>query len=136
MNTCSRRAITGLLALAIAISIVATLTAQTNANGSRFEDTIGFSLPTIGTIHYDNEGHISKATGFNLGLGISRRFYRDGLIPEEFNRYWGWGTVLLLLPYVEFGVSYPFVVGEKENLLVLDLGFVYILPRIGISLIF
>jgi len=109
---------------------------QTKADGSPFERSFGLAFPTFGTIHYSDEGLINKMTGFNLALGYSARYYRDGLVPEDFNTYWGWGTLALLIPYVEFGVSYPFEVGDKGNLLVLDLGLIYIAPRIGLFLVY
>ncbi len=127
--------IVGVLVLA-GVGFEATVLGQTRADGSPFESTIGLSLPTFGRVHYNDEGLIRRLTGFNLGLGYSARTYRNGLYPEEFNVYWGWGTFLLILPYIEFGVSYPVIVGEKGNLLVLDLGVVYIAPRIGISILY
>jgi len=99
---------------------------------------LGFSLPTFGSVHYDDAGNLRSVTGFNLGLGYSARHFRaeDGLQPNRFNGYWGWGTILLLLPYFEFGVSYPFEIAGGTQYVVLDLGFVYIIPTVGLSIYF
>ena len=124
------------LVLALVLGMTMTLLGQTRADGTRFEKTFGLAFPSFGTVHYNDEGFIDKMTGFNLGLGYSARYYRDGLVTEDFNTYWGWGTIVLLVPYVEFGVSYPFEIGAKGNLLVLDLGLIYIAPRIGLYIIY
>ena len=98
----------------------------------------GLSFPCWGRIHYDARGNLKKITGLNLGLGYSVRHYTpvSGLRPKRFNTYWGWGTIALVIPYVEVGVSYPIEIAGGPTYLVLDLGLFYILPWIGISIYF
>jgi len=136
MRGLNRGAVATVLALGLVFSASLALGAQTRADGEQFERVLGVGLPSIGRVHYGEDGLINRMTGFNIALGYSVRYYNDGLLPDEFNWFWGWGTVALLLPYVEFGVTYPLVVGEKGNLLLLDLGFIYIAPKIGISVIY
>ena len=132
----TRAILVGSLVLILMLGVGLALSGQTKADGTQFEKLFGLSFPSFGTVHYNDEGLINKFTGFNLALGYSARFYNDGFVVEDFNTYWGWGTWALLIPYVEFGVSYPFVVGDKGNLLVLDLGLFYIAPRIGVTLVY
>lgn len=70
---------------------------------------MGFDLPTIGWVRYDKDGAIRGTWGINLGLGVSSRTFtaKDGLQPERLNFFWGWGTVGLIIPYLELGVTYP-----------------------------
>jgi len=77
---------------------------------------------------------VTRISGINLGLGYSMRHYTssDGMRPGRLNFYWGWGTLVLILPYVEFGVSYPIALGG-ESQFVVDLGALYIIPYIGLS---
>lgn len=131
-----RRMLCGLMVVGVMMTSAAITLGQTAADGTPFESTLGLSLPSFGRVHYSEEGVLNKLTGFNLGLGYSVRYYNRGFEVEAFNLYWGWGTVLLLIPYVEFGLSYPLPIGEKGNLLVLDLGVVYIAPRLGISILY
>ena len=131
-----RRMLCGLMVVGVVVASAAIALGQTRADGTQFESTLGLSLPSFGRVHYSDEGVINKLTGFNLGLGYSMRYYNRGFEVEEFNLYWGWGTLLLIIPYVEFGLSYPLVVGEKGHLLVLDLGVIYIAPRLGISILY
>jgi len=110
--------------------------AETAAEGPH--TVIGLSLPTFGTVHYNDAGQITRVTGFNIGLGYSARYFyaEDGLQPNRFNGYWGWGTVVLILPYIEFGTAYPIPVGEGDQYIVFDFGLLYIVPYIGISVYF
>jgi hypothetical protein len=103
------------------------------AEGPR--SVIGLSLPTFGFIHYNDEGQLVSVTGFNVGLGYSARYFfaKDGLQPNRFNGYWGWGTMVLILPYVEIGTAYPIAIAEGTQYVVFDLGLLYIVPYIGIS---
>lgn len=101
--------------------------------------TVGLgSLPTIGWTRFNENGQLVAVTGFNLGLGYSARYFRteDGLQPDRFNNYWGWGTVALIIPYIEFGWLYAMPMGSKGGLFVIDLGFIYILPHIGLGFYF
>jgi hypothetical protein len=108
------------------------------APADRPATTIGFGFPTFGKLGYDDSGNVEKMTGFNLGLGYSARYFTadDGMQPGRFNFYWGWGTVILLLPYVEFGWTYPFPLDDGKQYLNLTIGFLYIVPHIELSICF
>jgi|GEM_PF-3034160 hypothetical protein len=94
-------------------------------------------LPRFGFIYYNRAGRISKIAGFNLALGYSeRRFFGDGLQPERFNGYWGFGTVLLIIPYIELGVAYPIPISEGAQYIVINAGVIYIVPQVGVSVYF
>ncbi|MEM1684296.1 MAG: hypothetical protein QW650_08020 [Thermofilum sp.] len=71
---------------------------------------IGLDFPTLGWVRYDKDGAIRGTWGFNLGLGISSRTYtaKDGLQLEKLNFFWGWGTLAILVPYLEIGATYAF----------------------------
>jgi len=101
------------------------------------ETQLGFGFPTFGRLHYES-GYVTKVTGFNLGLGYSARYFTDdeGLQTDQFNFYWGWGTVLLILPYVEFGWTYAFEIADGEQLLLLPIGFFYIVPHFELAICF
>ncbi|MCK4391627.1 hypothetical protein KAX17_01815 [Candidatus Bipolaricaulota bacterium] len=133
----AKKFLTGFLTGTLVIACIASSVFGASAS-DRPETILGFSLPTFGSVHYDDEGNLKSVTGFNLGLGYSTRYYRaeNGLQPNRFNGYWGWGTILLLLPYFEFGVSYPFEIAGGTQYVVLDLGFIYIVPAIGLSIYF
>lgn len=98
---------------------------------------MGFGFPTFGKLHYE-AGYLTRMSGFNLGLGYSARYYTaaKGFQPDRFNFYWGWGTVLLILPYVEFGWTYAFEIARGEQFLNLTIGFLYIIPHLELSICF
>ncbi len=100
------------------------------------DQLFGLSLPTFGSVKYNDDGEIYRTQGLNLGLGFSRRNYTSegGLQPDRFNTYWGWGTVLLVIPYIEFGLSYPLSIADGEQFIVFDVGLFYIAPYISISI--
>jgi len=101
--------------------------------------TVGLgSLPTIGWTHFDDAGNLVRVTGLNLALGYSARYFTsvDGLQPDRFNNYWGWGTFALIIPYLEFGWLYAIPMGAGSDLFAIDLGFIYIFPRIGLGFYF
>lgn len=77
---------------------------------------IGLDFPTIGWVRYDQEGFIRGAWGFNFGLGVSSRNYtaKEGLQPEKLNFFWGWGTIAVIVPYIEFGITYPLLVNADK----------------------
>ena len=68
----------------------------------------GFDLPTVGWARANEEGEIIGYRGVNFGLGYSEKRYFDPMEFEEFNPYWGFGTVALIIPYVEVGGDYAF----------------------------
>ena len=124
------------LALVVVVFALSLVAVSAFADGSRPGHMLGFSAPTFGTVHYDVQGNLKSVTGFNIGLGYSARYFTssDGLKPNRFNGYWGWGTVLLIVPYLEFGVSYPFEIAGGSQYFVIDLGLLYIIPYIQFSI--
>lgn len=95
---------------------------------------IGLSLPTIGWYSHNDEGLAKNVSGVNIGLGFSWRAFPDGLKAGQFNFYWGWGTVILIIPYLEAGFRYPVALNdEASNLFNIDIGLFYIAPYISIS---
>jgi hypothetical protein len=98
---------------------------------------IGLAFPTFGWIDYNDDGALAKVSGINLGLGYSVRYFStDPWIPEELNFYWGWGTVALIVPYIEFGFSYPIPISDGDRYLVIDLGLLYLVPYVQFSMYF
>ena len=78
------------------------------------EKTIGLDYPSYGWAMKNDQGQITGYQGFNLGMGYSRKnYFEAGLKTEQFNPYWGWGTVGILVPYVNVGGDY--VLEPKEN---------------------
>lgn len=98
---------------------------------------LGFTFPTFGWVHLNDAGQIDHVNGFNFALGLSYRKYPNGLEPGKFNFYWGWGTLVLILPYFEGGLSYAIALGQDgSQLLNVDLGVFYIVPYVGVSVLF
>jgi len=111
--------------------------AGTETEVSKPHTIFGFSLPTIGGASYNEVGNIKSMFGLNIGLGISyRQYFGTGLQPNQFNGFWGVGTFILIIPYWEFGVTYPIPLAGGRQLLDIDLEIIYIIPSIGISIIF
>ena len=96
----------------------------------------GVSFPSFGSVRYNDEGEIHRTSGLNLTLGYSSRHYTGdgGVQPNQFNSYWGWGTLVLVIPYVEFGLSYPFALGDGDQFVVIDVGLLYFIPYISFSI--
>jgi hypothetical protein len=122
--------IMAMLLVVVALPGIATATTQP-------EHVFGFGIPAFGTLHYDEANELTDVSGFNLALGFSTRHFtvNGGLRPGRFNSYTGWGTLLLIIPYIEIGTCYPVPVGGGDQYLVIDFGLLYyFIPRIGISL--
>ncbi len=95
---------------------------------------IGLSLPTIGWHSFNDEGLIQTASGINFGLGFSWKTFPGGLKPDQFNFFWGWGTVVIILPYLEAGFRYPVSMNDDgTSMLNVDIGVIYFVPYIGVS---
>ena len=96
----------------------------------------GLSFPSFGSVRYNDEGEIHRTSGLNLTLGYSSRRYTGdgGVQPNQFNPYWGWGTLILVIPYVEFGLSYPFALADGDQFVVVDIGLLYFIPYISFSI--
>lgn len=92
-------------------------------------------LLKVGWITRDNDGRVTGESGFNIGLGVSFRYYgSQGLQPGRSNWYWGWGTVLFIVPYLEGGVAWK--LSPQEGGLVLYLGLWYLYPYLELSIQF
>ncbi len=120
------------------LSIVAALSSIA-LGSTQPEHVLGFEIPAFGTLHYDEANQLTDVSGFNLALGFSTRHFtvNGGLQPARFNSYTGWGTLLLIIPYIEIGTCYAIPVGGGDQYLVIDFGLLYyFIPRIGISLFY
>lgn len=76
---------------------------------------IGLDFPSYGKAKINDQNQVVGYEGFNLGLGYSAKNYFDPLKKEEFNPYWGWGTVILIIPYGEIGGDYVFKPNEDGD---------------------
>lgn len=90
---------------------------------ARWTNVLGLDFPTYGVVTRNAAGQIIGVSGFNFGLGYSQKNYNKPLETNIFNGYWGWGTMGLIVPYVDFGADY-----------VMDSGF-YFGGMIGLLLI-
>lgn len=95
---------------------------------------VGLSFPTIGTVEYDTAGRIVATGGLNYFLGASYRRYL-GSLHSGLNFFVGGGTLILIIPYWEFGLAYAIPLGYRQ-FLTIDLYFLYIIPLVGISFVF
>jgi hypothetical protein len=88
--------------------------AEDNYIGGDHKYMLGSSFPNLGWAQYNDDGLLTGYTGFNLTVGYSAKYYfTPGMKADTFNTYWGWGTLFVILPYVEAGVDYPFA--EAKN---------------------
>ena len=113
--------------LVLAVSVIFANSANvfsTNDPTARWTNTFGIGFPNFGSLMRNNFGQIIGVSGFNVLLGYSQKNYFKPLKTGIFNGYWGWGTYLLIVPYVDLGVDY-----------VMDSGF-YLGGTIGLSLLF
>ena len=126
-----------LLVTIVAVLILGGTTALAN-QVAHPEHVVSLGFPTYGNINYDDAGNLRSLTGFNIALGYSARYFtsEDGLKPNRFNTYWGWGTIFFIVPYLEFGVSYPFELANGDQYVVISLGLLYIAPYIQFALYF
>lgn len=130
-----------LVASVVALSMAPAAFAQTDYSRQFYPETdmvVGFSFPTIGSTQYNQYGRIDSLTGINAGLGYSwRNYFGDGVEMREWNGYLGAGTVAILVPYFEFGTTYTEPLGKQNDaVLAIDLGALYLLPYLSISLWF
>lgn len=125
----------------IVFALVAALGQVTLAQQNQFKPStlIGLTV-TLAWAHadYGEAGYIKEVTGINWLVGFTKRFYSGtGLRPGLFNFYWGFGTLALILPYIEWGFTYVIPLGGGEQLLNIDIGFLYLVaPHIGFNLAF
>ncbi|HOQ40179.1 MAG TPA: hypothetical protein PK561_07200 [Fervidobacterium sp.] len=98
---------------------------------------IGLS-PTMlyGRAVYGDKGQIVGYNGF--GIGVVFRNYFDsvnGMKKEQFNWFWEWGTVALLIPYVGVGGDYVMPLSETNDF-VITIGTIYVVPYLSFSIDF
>ncbi len=79
------------------------------------EYTVGLDFPSFGWANYDENDQLIGYRGFNLGLGYSQKTYFSPAEYDNFNPYWGWGTVIALWPYVNVGADYIIPVGDDDS---------------------
>lgn len=102
---------------------------------------IGLDTVLIGRLRRDEDGKLDSILGMSVGLGIAYRHYFK--TPREFGSlqpYWELGTMILIWPYGMLGVTYPILLGSKEesisNLFCIDfsIGLLFPFPIAGIGL--
>lgn len=93
---------------------------------------IGLSFIPVGQVSGCGD-RLKGLVGINMLLGVSFRSYIPELRPG-WSFYSGWGTIALLIPYVELGAIYVFP-GNKVWPAI-EFGLLYIIPYIGVSLYF
>lgn len=101
------------------------------------EDEIAPVLPLlrVGWLRWDDAGRLTEIWGYHIGLGVWFRYYgARGFVTGQGNWYWGWGTVLFIVPYLEIGVAWKF--GSQDQGLVLHLGLWLIYPCLDLSIHF
>ena len=78
------------------------------SSSSRPAHFFGF-FPAYGTIHYSSSGCLKSIQGINWAFGYSWRNYMgEGAKAESWNPYFGLGTVAVIIPYPELGLTYFF----------------------------
>jgi len=98
---------------------------------------VGFSFPAFGWVTLRDDGRVDRVSGFNVALGLSYRKYPQGLTPGRFNFFWGYGTLAVVLPYIEAGGTFPFALNEAGTQTVnVDVGVVYVVPYVGVNVMF
>ena len=98
---------------------------------------IGLGFIAYASTHFDDEGVFKSVSGINWALGYSKRNYFSGLTAGQFNPYWGWGSIVLLIPYVELGTTYAIGLNDdKTNLLNFNMGIIYVIPYVTMSVMF
>jgi len=73
------------------------------------KNSVGLDAPLVGWLNpnlIDKSGPIISNLGVNYGLGISYRRYFNPVQTNQFNPYWGAGTVALIIPYLGIGGDY------------------------------
>lgn len=106
----------------------------------------GLSLLLFGSAMYGDNGQITGYQGLNLLLSYTAQYYfnKVGIQLNQFNWFWQWGTVALILPCIGVGRDYviPIYIGvggdyviptSKTSDLVLTIGTIYFHPYAGIS---
>jgi|GEM_PF-1365022 len=99
-------------------------------------DRIGFGSILYGQAIYGDNGQILGYKGFSPLIGYVVRYYFDdvnGMKRGQFNWFWEWGLVALIMPYL--GVGGDFVIPTSETGdFVITLGMAYVVPYLGVSI--
>jgi hypothetical protein len=97
--------------------------------------TVGLDAPLVGWNNPNwvdkQNGEIISTLGFNYGLGISYRRYFEPVRTNQFNNFWGAGTVAILFPYLGIGTSYVWDSGFYAGV-----GLIWIVPEIHAGFMF
>jgi len=78
---------------------------------------IGFDLPTIGWARYNEHDQLVGWRGVNAGIGYSQINYFEPMEMGEWNPFWEWGTLILIIPYAGVGAEYPMEMNDGDNYL-------------------
>jgi hypothetical protein len=92
------------------------------------KNSVGLDAPLVGWLNpnlIDKSGPIISNLGVNYGLGISYRRYFNPVQTNQFNPYWGAGTVALIIPYLGIGGDYVW-----DNGFYFGGGLIWIIPEI------
>jgi len=114
-----------LLVIMLLSFTVISLSAEFEGNFVEGDTLIGIGLPTYGWAVKNDEGAITGYNGINLALGYSSRHYFEPLEYNQWNPYWHWGTVALLVPYIGIGADY-----QTNGGFYIGVGTIYIAPYI------
>lgn len=89
-------------------------------------------LLRVGWLRWDDSKPANSERGFHIGFGVWFRYF--GTSEAQSGKplwYWGWGTVALLVPYIEAGVAWR--IGPPTSSTMLHLGLWLIYPYIELS---
>lgn len=100
------------------------------------EYVIGWAFPNFGWVQYNDADQITGYKGFNLGFGYSSKtYYEPGVEMDDFNNYWGWGTLAFIVPYLNIGTDYAIPVNDHSFVTVGgEAGIVTIIPYVNFNL--
>ena len=100
-----KKAVFLVLAMAAFVSVFAMAGTTSYATGP--SNTFGTGFPTYGWSMENSQGYVTGFQGINPLLGYSAKYFFSPLKFNSWNTYWGWGTILLILPaYVSVGTDY------------------------------
>ncbi len=84
------------------VVVLAIPNSTTNASSTNYatklNNCFGLGPITYGWAMKNDNGQITGFQGINLGLGYSAEYFFSPLKVNTWNAYWGWGTVLLVIP--------------------------------------
>jgi opacity protein-like surface antigen len=92
--------------LLVFLVLVLLSSASFAANLSDRSGVVGLDFPTIGGINRNNSGQITGTWGLNIALGLSVKNYFKPVKTNDWNAFWGFGTIVVLIPYIGVGADY------------------------------